>query len=1011
MVLHYPKLSYSPIETRGSSPFGAPRYSSEPYQSVFFVKPLVKGVIEPHSLAMTGTRHNQIVKLNVNKPAFKSVQQLSGTSCKVMVFFLSHTCQDTTPYKFGEYIRGKEKITRGLDALFTGRVKMQTGTVQSCTEELQELTGKHLWYETAPDHWTHIRSSLILMAHINGRCRTCLMEHYVLFNSSAADKLRASSLPEGGEKGQRSLRLRLLHINVQCLRNKIEQIEALCLDHDIVLFSEHWMCVRELEQVKLHDFTVLSSYSRRHRGHGGVAAALRNFHIDKFVPRNDINLKSVEVESEVCAIQSTQLKTLIIAVYRSPLGNFNVFLDVIASILELINCCDFHVFVLGDFNINFLRDSTNKSAIVDLFSSYGLHGIVSSATRGSACLDNIFTNVDDCRGCVIDLGFSDHLGIETEFVCDVGTRGVGEVTVCRPLTRVGMDTLKYLVRDICWDFIWDTNIGTESKFDMFVTFIKNCVDLSFPPKTYKHSVNSLPISWFSNDLKNMRERLIFYRDLVEVYKTPNAKKIVSDYQKLYRREIKIAKKQYNDNYIRKHNYNPRSVWNVIKSSTNLLKKKITSKNNITANRFNQFFVDSPKEIIMNIPPSRRTSAEFMNNYGSSIGSRLHDIRFKFSLVSEASVRDIIMKLNNKSSRDYYGFNIKILKSLVNELIGPLTKLMNLCLKDNIFPKILKVARVVPVHKKGSVQLVNNYRPISIIPLFSKVLERVMQLQLTSYFESNCLFNSSQFGFRSGLSTTAAITELMKIINEGYSDGLYVGGLFCDLGKAFDCVSREHLLYKLKRYQFDQGAIELLGSYLSDRVQCVDVGGDLSDLSSVDCGVPQGSVLGPLLFLIYVNDLVSCDPDADFVLFADDTTVLKKAQSRELIVHILGELSSVVSEWFNSNQLSLNETKTEYMYFSMRDLGGMNSLEPIKFLGVHMEGNLSWNAHIDKVCSSITSGVFALRSLTDVVSDSVLLSVYRGFIESRITYGILCWGHDAGVKRLFGLQRKAIRVLG
>lgn len=275
---------------------------------------------------------------------------------------------------------------------------------------------------------------------------------------------------------------KILHINTQCLRNKTGQLEANNLNYDILVFSEHWMSDIELGQTKLHNFTLLSYYCRRHHIHGGVAAAVRDALVKEFHPREDLNALSIEMQIELCAIQSTTLNIIIITLYRPPQGNFTVFLDTMSNILQFISKMKYQIFILGDFNIDFNKSSIYRSDTLDLFNSYGLTNIITKNTRGSACLDNIFTNVSDCEEHVFDLGFSDHLAVGTGFINHSQAPMKVVSTLHKPITENGLNLITSLVQDVCWEFIDNENIGIDMKFEMFVTLIKNCMDLAFPEK-------------------------------------------------------------------------------------------------------------------------------------------------------------------------------------------------------------------------------------------------------------------------------------------------------------------------------------------------------------------------------------------------------------------------------------------------------------------------------------------------------------------------------------------------
>lgn len=356
----------------------------------------------------------------------------------------------------------------------------------------------------------------------------------------------------------------------------------------------------------------------------------------------------------------------------------------------------------------------------------------------------------------------------------------------------------------------------------------------------------------------------------------------------------------------------------------------------------------------------------------------------------------------------FGINSKIIKCIENYIFLPLTKLINMCIKSAVFPEVLKTARVVPVHKKGSVDSPDNYRPISLLPLIGKVFEKILKLQIDSYLVEHDILNGSQFGFRRGMSTALAISDLVEFIYDNFEANRISGAVFCDLSKAFDCVSHGLLLKKLRYYGFNSHSVDLIASYLLDRQQFVSLHGAYSSTVPVIRGVPQGSVLGPILFLIYINDLAYCMPDVKFTLFADDTTVITSNVSfTELGGRVCG-MRSGVEDWFSSNWLSLNAAKTETMLFTLRLPYIFDN--SVKFLGVILDPKLNWNSHVDYVSGKVAKNVCPLRAVVAVVSVRVALMAYHALIESLLRYAILSWGHAPAAKRLFKLQRRAIRVV-
>ncbi|CAB4026264.1 Hypothetical predicted protein [Paramuricea clavata] len=351
------------------------------------------------------------------------------------------------------------------------------------------------------------------------------------------------------------------------------------------------------------------------------------------------------------------------------------------------------------------------------------------------------------------------------------------------------------------------------------------------------------------------------------------------------------------------------------------------------------------------------------NFGRHMSDNLNtSLEFTLHPVNESQVFRLLNNLSISKSTGGDKIPAKILKKSASVITPSLTNLFNSAIGMGIFPSEWKSARVIPLHKKGSRSVLDNYRPISILPVISKIFEKILYEQLYEYFTTNNLLSEQQFGFRRFHSTSTALLDCTDEWYVNMDRGLYNLAVFLDLKKAFDTVNHDILLAKLELYGIKNTPLMLLKSYLSDRSQKCQVNGELSTLKYLKYGVPQGSILGPLLFLIYINDLPNCLQHSTARMFADDTNITVSGKSvKEAEVAINVDLNNI-REWLLSNRLSLNLVKTEYLLIGSRH--NINTLEeqprvfigdePIKgvqvtkTLGVKIDQFLTWDSHIDQI---------------------------------------------------------------
>ena len=629
--------------------------------------------------------------------------------------------------------------------------------------------------------------------------------------------------------------------------------------------------------------------------------------------------------------------------------------------------------------------------------------MISVPTRGQACLDNIFVNfnTDNAVANTVQLDVSDHLAQVMHIsVAHDDLGGLVRKTM-RPITQQGLFSFYNCMEAQSWDFVNDIQLDVDTKFDLFLGCMREAYLRSFPEKTYSIKAGRADrINWFNVELREMRERLHFLGEVAKQYNTEGNRKEYNKYKLLYRERIIQSKTQANDRMISSSSNPVKTMWSIINNTRGL--RRSSDQINISPNEFNIYFSTIAQNLIKKIPYTDHDPVASLDKCRHS---------FTFGEITYNEVRDIINDIKNKKSSDIYGMTVTLIKTVKNIIIPPLTKLINQCISEGVFPKTLKKAIVTPIFKKGDISALSNYRPISLLPIVSKIFEKCLANKISGFFENNSLFFNGQFGFRKGRDTIQGILNLISNIYDSFEDMTYASAVLCDLSKAFDCVSHAILLGKLPYYGFCNSSIRVLKSYLEGRTQVVRVNGVLSSERVVGIGVPQGSVLGPLLFLIFINDLPLSEPIADYTLFADDTTISFSASSLRDVLQVTGEAQSRAEAWFHANQLVLNGDKTQQMVFSLRDLDNVNAdLVSVKFLGVHLDPGLKWNIHIDSVAAKLGSIAFLLRNLRECVGMETMKSAYYALFHSAMSYGILVWGGASGADRIFGLQRRVVRIL-
>ena len=397
------------------------------------------------------------------------------------------------------------------------------------------------------------------------------------------------------------------------------------------------------------------------------------------------------------------------------------------------------------------------------------------------------------------------------------------------------------------------------------------------------------------------------------------------------------------------------------------------------------------------------------------------------------VADIVGGLDSGKASD---IPISLLKKTLGVLLDPLFRFFNYFLNNGIFPNILKKASVTPIFKKGDSRYLDNYRPVSTLPLFGKILEKLIYNRLYSFFTAKNTIYENQYGFRKNHSTSHAVNLSVKQIIDQIEKKRHVIGIFIDLSKAFDTISHEKLIYKMNFYGIRGVSLELIKSYLSGRVQSTKFQSENSDESNIEYGVPQGSVLGPLLFLIYVNDIVMSSNMGTFVLYADDTNIFVSGASESEAYDKAQLVLDAIYDYMYANQLHINVEKSCYMHFRCEYSNKerlvcartdrtydnllslklcnkkLNKVSKVKFLGVIIDEKLKWEDHIDHLQQKLKLSIVMIKRIKKFIPKNEYLKLYNALFIPHLTYCISVWGGISNYKlaKLFSIQKGCVRLL-
>ena len=867
-----------------------------------------------------------------------------------------------------------------------------------------------------------------------------------------------------------------LNINIQSLNSKYEKLKNFVLSLtnkniqiDLISLQETWT-IKHPQLLAIPGFQPLIFTNRMRGRGGGVGFYIRNG--INFTINKDLSVFTDKIfESLTLNLSFTcnnKLKQLSVSsIYRSPsplngqtaneqMDNFHEIFD---DLLTKLSNCNIDAYVFLDSNINlFNLDSNNHSSTyLSNISNSGFLVTNFRATRIQSSIpshiDHILTNSKDINitsGSIVD-DISDHF---MTFISPNLSRQKSKPKLIktRHYSKANMDSFKRDLQQTNWEPVTSTN-NVDTCYDQFWKIYSTLHDLHFPLTTSRFNKNIHKISNF------MTTGLLISRNtklkLHKVALTDNVQfnwQQYRTYRNIFNKTVKLSKKIHYLSNIEQNAKNPKKTWDILRELTTGKKDqipiekikvdgKVITEPTLMANEFNSFFTRVGRSIANGVEPTSREPTDYI------IPPVTPPPTLRLDNISQHQIVDVISAMDSKSSTDSNGISIKLLKNIKYQISEPLSHLFSLSVSTGVFPSKLKTSKTIPIFKAGDHTCCDNYRPISLLSSISKILEKVVATNLVNHLEINNLLFENQFGFLRGRSTLHNITILTSKISQALNDKKFVIGVFLDLKKAFDTVSHDILLQKLKKLGISGTPLKWFTSYLSGRSQFTVINGSTSTELPIDISVLQGSILGPILFLCFINDL-HLSTWLLTLLFADDTAVLDSDSDLPSLINRVNTELQKIANWFRANKMSVNVSKTKYIIFRPRGqniqinleengvlfnsneigqpddanrifkLGRIHNDHPdknertYKFLGIHLDEFLSFDTHCTLICNKLAKSNFIISRVKNILPPQSLKTLYFALVHPHLLYCLPIYSCTTkkNLTKIYKMQKKAIRLI-